>query len=185
MRFERWEHVPNSYLLKNDSQAILLKGSPENIAKEELNRLFIREAKPIRKQRLKLLHNYIGHQISISPFEIKRHFLEKGDSSSSQKVRRLPSDSPQVNLQMIRKSPQIFDQSFLTGFLEIYSLKLKEAIAAYEKHLQIMTEGDLERGDSHAFIVQLKNGEVTKITPAIANAELAREELDFFNQNQN
>lgn len=179
LKIERFEKISNLFLVKNDDKAIILK-EDHNLSNDEIKSKFLTDSKPLSFQRNKLFKSQIINSIKAKPFELKQHFLSKGDIKNSQKASNLNNDNAVANHKQIKAELSFYGGSFLEGFLEVFGVKIDKALEKYEKDLLIIEEEDFELGTKESFIVKSTKGVIEKITPSIENMKVARQELDYF-----
>lgn len=183
MEIERFEKIKDLYLVKDKDHAVILKEGI-GLSKSEIKEQFDKNKKPLAKQRSKLLKTQLMKDIKIKPFELKSHFLSKGMLDESNKAIYLNSDNALENNKQIKNELSFFGNSFMEGFLEVFGVKINNALEKYERNFLIIEEENINTGIKESFIVKCSKGIVEKATPAIDNITIARKELDTFLKNQ-
>jgi len=133
-------------LITNGEKGVLrdeadIKGSDRQALIEEI------ASKGVKVDTLKkrLLLSEAAKKVSIKPFELKQHFISKGEFDNADKVERLKMDSPTKAVGTIKTEMTFFGKSFLEGFLGVYGIKMNSALAEYENKMIMVPELNVDR----------------------------------------
>lgn len=150
-------------LVKEDKAVIstekrLNRGDKEQLKKELDGSTMTPEA-----ARATVLQEQVNNEISLYPFEVKQHFISKGDFGNARKADRVGTENPRQAVTKIKAEILFFGAAFLEGFLGVYGIKRDEARQSYENRLIIISEQQFETGERSAAICQVIRGRPKKI----------------------
>jgi len=182
--------------MKSNARILLWKGNQAvvktddeilNISQETLSDEMKNHAMPLPEARQTLLMDGVKEKVTLSPFELKQHFVERGDFVSAQKVGRLKTDRPEKALKTIGAEISFFGQSFLEGFLDFYGIKCDTALKRYERRIGIIEEQHLDTGQRKASVCQVIHGKFEKLAEyeTLHEARAAKEKLEKHKELEN
>lgn len=178
MKLEEWEGIASRKLLVDKDRALILKET-DLTDKDGLKERLEQESLPLNQARKKLVRREVSKNVKFSGFELKQHFLKKGELENSKKTDELESENPKTNLAKVKNETEFFGLSFLEGFLEFYGVKLDLAVKRYEDELHIIEERDLITNRQSASIVKSSDGMIDKVV-TVKDKKRAEEELKKF-----
>lgn len=150
-------------LIKGDKAISSTEQQLYSADREQLNKELSDSIMTPEEVRKKLLSEQVNSDVTLHPFEVKQHFISRGDYGNARKTDRLDTGNPSQTVRKIKAELSFFGAAFLEGFLDFYGIKRNEALRKYENRLIIISEQQFDTGERREAVCQVKRGIPQKI----------------------
>jgi len=150
-------------LIKEEKAVISTEQQIKTADKERLQKELDNSNMSPEDARKALLLEQVSREVTLYPFEVKQHFVSRGDFANARKADKLVTGDPREAVKKIKAEMSFFGAAFLEGFLGFYGIKRNEALKRYENRLLIISEQQFDTGERRAAICQVIRGRPEKI----------------------